>query len=124
MKPLMFVLSLFLFACASTKTNDSSQLDALLDQKNFIIESNAALPQVTSAMTSIANSGLLAPGSTAGRIDLVGTHNYLKVMGDSISGYLPYFGQSQGGNAYRNTNMAIQFDGIPSNFEQKKGKKK
>src|SRR5690606_7693517 len=57
------------------------------------------------------------PGSTAGQINLVGNTNYLRMDKDSISAYLPYFGERQMGGNYGGTNGGIEFEGVPKNLK-------
>lgn len=53
-------------------------------------------------MVSISSSRLFPPGGTVSRIDLTSNANYSEVHGDSISVYLPYFGERQMGYAFEN----------------------
>ncbi len=111
--------------CASSKVSEATNnqiLDSLVAKKNFQIESQTAYPQVTSSLISIANSGLLPPGESAGMINLSGNPNYLKMKGDSITAYLPYFGERQMGANTRNNNTGIKFDDISKEYSVEKGK--
>lgn len=108
-------------ACSSTRVSGLSPdqtavVDKLVDQKSFRIESDWAQPFLTNSMAQISNSGLLPPGSTAGRINLIGNSNYLQMEGDSVSAYLPYYGERQFGGGYA-SNGAIQFKGLPRGLE-------
>lgn len=112
--------------CASTKTQktvDSSTLDSLVAQKSMLIESQRAFPNVTNSLVSISNSGLLPPGDSAGSISLIGNPNYLKIKGDSVSGYLPYFGERQMGAYPGNNDTGIEFNGLAKKYRVKNGKK-
>jgi len=116
------VLGLLLLACgSSTKitgpTAESEKLDEMVAQKTFEIVSEWAMPQMTNAMNQISNSGLFPPGSAGNRITLIGNPNYLRVVGDSVSAYLPYYGERQMGGGYNGNTTAIKFDGIPEDFE-------
>ncbi|MGB5370884.1 MAG: DUF4251 domain-containing protein [Flavobacteriaceae bacterium] len=106
--------------CGAVSKNtlaETKALDELVVSKRFEIESDWALPLATNSLNSIANAGLLPPGSSANRISLVGNPNYLKVQGDSISAYLPYFGEQQMGAGYNNEGIAVQFKGVPVSYE-------
>jgi hypothetical protein len=96
---------------------ESELMGELMAKKSFRITSEWASPIVTNSIASISNAGLLPPGSTANRISLIGNSNYLKVMGDSVSAYLPYYGERQMGGGYDRDGGAIQFKGIPRDFE-------
>lgn len=74
-------------------------------------------------MVSINNSGLLPPGSNVSRIDLTGNSNYLKIDGDSISAYLPFYGERQLGGGYSNRTVGIEIDGEYRDLKVTKGKK-
>lgn len=113
-----------LFSCSSSKnTTSNSQIEALntlVENKNFSIESNWAYPQTTNALQQVLNSGLLPLGSGSGNINLIGNSNFLRISGDSISSYLPYFGERQMQIDYGGRDSAIEFNGIMENFKSKK----
>ena len=121
-KHLIILMAGLLVGCGTTSKSISSQtqikeLEELVSSKSFHIQSNWAMPLMTNSMNSIANAGLLPVGSTGSQISLIGNSNYLKVEGDTISAYLPYFGERQMGAAYSSNNNAIQFKGIPENYK-------
>lgn len=120
----ILLLSLFggaVMSCGSAKTMGTEakrqRLDELVSKKSFIIESDRAMPMATNSLNSISNAGLLPPGSSASQISLIGNSNYLKIMGDSIAVYLPYFGERQMGGGYDNDGPGIKFEGIPEDME-------
>jgi len=108
-----------LFGCASA-TNKSisetslNELEDLVSQQSFQIEADWAYPLMTQGIVSVANSGLLLPGSNANRIDLMGNSNYFRILGDSVFVSLPYFGERQIGGRYGNSDVGIRFEGKPS----------
>lgn len=89
----------------------------LIEFKEFTIESDFAYPQVTNAMSQVLNSQLLPPGNNAGAISLIGNANFLKMKGDSIFSYLPYYGERQMQVAYGGTDSAIQFNDLMHEIE-------
>jgi hypothetical protein len=103
---------------------ETEALDDLVASKKFEIVSDWALPLATNSLNSISNAGLLPPGSSANRISLVGNPNFLKVQGDSIAAYLPYFGEQQMGAGYNSEGGAVQFRGVPISYEAIKDKKR
>lgn len=108
-----------LFSCASSRTATQAEIDnlkALIESKTFEIESEWAEPQATLAMTQIANAGMLPNGSSAGNINLIGNANFFKMKGDTVSAYLPYFGERQSGGSYGGTDIGIVFEGEPENL--------
>lgn len=118
-----------LMSCGSSSKTmgskaESQQLDELVFKKSFEIKSDRAMPMATSSLNSISNAGLLPPGSSASQISLIGNPNYLKVMGDSVAVYLPYFGERQMGGGYDNDGPGIQFEGVPEDMEIKKDDEK
>ncbi len=124
---LVGVLSSLLLCCTGTKPGvpgsySNASLDGLVASKRFEIVSNWASPMLSRGVMAISNSGLLAPGSTAGRIDLTGNTNFLKIQEDSVSAYLPYYGERQMGGGY-NRNSGIEFKGIPTEYEVSKNTK-
>ena len=71
------------------------------------------MPMANNALNQIA----ARQGGNASRINLIGNPNYLKVKGDSVLAFLPYFGQRQRGGGYNNDGGGIKFEGIPKNYE-------
>lgn len=112
--------------CNSTQNITSEQqaeVDRLLAQRQFVIESDWALPLAVNSMNLLRNAGLIPPQSNANQINLIGNTNHFKVQGDSISVDLPFFGDRQIGGGF-NANTSIQFEGIPKVFEIKNVGKK
>ena len=101
----------------------SEVLEKLVEQKSFQIVSDWAQPMNTNAMNSIASSGLLLPGNSGSNISLIANPNYLKMMGDSVAAYLPYFGERQLSGGY-GTENAIKFNGLPDKLEVSRNSKK
>lgn len=110
-----------LLSCAASKNNASQEsidaLNQLVKEKHFRIESDWAYPRTTAAMQQVANSGLLGVGNSANAISLIGNHNHLTISGDSISSYLPYFGERQMHVGYGGVDAAIEFKGLMSNYK-------
>ncbi len=109
-------------ACRTAKTNDytEAQLTEFKDQienRRFIIDAKWANPLSTRSINAIANAGLLAPGSTTNRIDLIGTQSTLEIEGDSVSANLPYYGERQIAGVYNNADVGIKFNGLPNDFK-------
>jgi len=128
MKYLLIASLLFLFACGSTQRTvapsaESRALDQLLATKNFSISADWAYPNATASMAALSNTGLLGIGNTANAINLIGNPNFLKVIGDSISAFLPYYGERQMGAGYGSDN-GIEFNGIPETYSLKKDEQK
>ena len=114
MKSIYLFTCLILFtalSCKSSKTNPTDaqilSLEQLVKTKNFTIESDRAYPQVSNAMMQVFNSGMLQQGNNAGSISLIGNANFLTISGDSITSYLPYFGERQMNVEYGGTDSAI-----------------
>lgn len=126
----LIVLCCSLFSCKSSKKALSpAQIEAfniLVTSNEFIIESDVAYPQVTSAVSQVLNSQLfLANGNNASAINLVGNANFLKVKGDSVFSYLPYFGERQMQVAYGGIDdSAIEFNDVMEDYTIKENKDK
>tara|TARA_R110002049_G_scaffold87533_1_gene221884 strand:+ start:29900 stop:30460 length:561 start_codon:yes stop_codon:yes gene_type:complete len=114
-----------LFSCGASKTRvtyaDIEALEALVKGRQFTIESDWAYPQTTGALQQILSSGLLQ-GASAGSINLIGNTNFLTISGDSISAYLPYFGERQMQVNYGGGDSTIEFNGIMENYLVEKNK--
>lgn len=118
-KFIVLALSFSFISCGSSqKTNSTDKwiLNNLITEQTFEIESRWAQPMTTGAYSQAVN-GLLPPGSTVGQISLIGNSNYLKMEKDSVSAYLPYFGERQMGGNYGGTNGGIEFEGVPEDLE-------
>ncbi|WP_396637761.1 DUF4251 domain-containing protein [Maribacter sp. R77961] len=117
----LIVVLVVLLGCSSTKkTNvnpeELAAFKRFVENGRFEFNATAAFPLQTQAFTSVANSGLLQPGSNSGRIDLTGNPSYIKIMGDSISAYLPYFGERRVSGGY-GANTDISFNGRVKDYE-------
>jgi len=129
MKSIYLLIVLFIMATTSCNSSKSvlgqAEMDAfntMVTNKQFRIESNWAYPQVTTAMQQVLSSGLLQPGSSAGSINLIGNYNFLRISGDSITSYLPYFGERQMNVAYGGGDSAIEFKGLIENYKAVRNK--
>ncbi|MFD1162162.1 MULTISPECIES: DUF4251 domain-containing protein [Hwangdonia] len=129
MKPLSIItliVAIAFFSCksASSKVTDEEikALETLVENKNFSIESNWAFPRTTAAMQRVLNSGMLPAGSSTGAINLIGNSNFLTISGDSITSYLPYYGERHTNVGYGGSDGAIQLKGIVENYTVTQGK--
>ena len=124
MKAVYVCLSLIAFtllSCGASKVTQAqiNALDQLVKNQKFSITFDWAYPMTTTAMQQVLNSGLLPPGSTSGSINLIGNPNVLTLSGDSISSYLPYFGERQMRVDYGGRDAAIQFEGLVEDYTTK-----
>ncbi len=119
-----------LASCGANKTpkysvEERSQLKELVEEKQISMQARWANPMATASLNSIANSGLLPPGSTVNRIDLQGMRSFLEIKGDSVIADLPYYGERQIAGTYNNNDVGIKFRGVPEDykavFNEKKG---
>jgi hypothetical protein len=125
MKQIGYILVLtIILSCSGTKTyteqdlQQYSQLKALVESKQLQIRSNFARPMATTAFMQVANSGILGPGNSATNIDIASNSNLLKIQGDSITGYFPFFGEQRFGSSYPSgNNQGIDFKGIPKDYK-------
>ncbi|MAP55330.1 DUF4251 domain-containing protein [Altibacter sp.] len=125
---LTIILAAVLISCGTSKdgtayAESAKVLDALVAAEAFQIESDVANPMVTSGLNALSNSGLLPAGSSAGRINLIGNSNFLRVEGNEVSAYLPYYGERRTGASFDNKS-AIEFDGEPYSYTVSKDEAK
>lgn len=116
----MSLVAITVLSCGSSKPVTQAQMDALdqlVQNRHFSIESDWAYPLTTGAVQQVLNSGLLPPGSSSGSINLIGNSNFLTVSGDSITSYLPYFGERQMNVDYGGTDNAIQLKGTMEHYQ-------
>lgn len=120
---LIVLVCTFIVSCSSTKTNATPEqlqaLDELVESQSFVIESEWALPQTSSSLIALQNSGLLAPGDNASRFSLIGNPNFLKLKGEAIESHLPYFGERQMVNN-RNDEGGIKLENTIKNYKVEK----
>ena len=117
---LIFSGCLLFNSCSSSKVKASPEqimkLTELVNAKNFEINSDMAYPQVSSAMNSIQNSGLIPPGSNVNQINLIGNVNFIRIKGDSIYAELPYFGERQMNAGYNGSDASISIENTMQNY--------
>lgn len=115
-------LALLMTACASgpkTKATPAelAAFEKMVSSKSFQIDANWAQPMASQGLNSIANAGLLPPGSSVSRIDITGSNGYLRMVGDSVMAELPYFGERRmGGGTYNPQESGVNFKGVPKEF--------
>ncbi len=112
---------LALGSCGSGKkaAYSDAELEAFktfLENKEFVFKARWANPLASQGLNAIANAGLLAPGSTAGRIDLFNSNNTLEINGDTITANLPYYGERRFAGGYNTNNTGIKFNDTPEDY--------
>ena len=121
----LFVL-LVLNGCGSAwepiSNAEWDRLERIVTERNFNIEAQWAEPLPDNSLNNLANAGLLPPGSTASRINLIGNANYLNMRGDSVKTQLPYWGERQTVQAYGRTE-GISFSGLAEDIRSSKNEK-
>lgn len=124
MKYALYIMTVaLLIGCGNIKTftaqEDSAykNLQDLVAAKNFEIIAHTARPMTSTALTQVLNSGILAPGNTVANINIIGTSNYLKVKGDTIQAYLPFFGEQFFGGNPGSNHQGISFNDIPEDYK-------
>ncbi len=120
---ILFISTLVLISCGTTEMvnltsiQNPSETQQMILNRNFEFSASFANPMATNELNQIANSNLLGPGNSAGRISLIGNTNYLIVRNDSVNAYLPYYGTRQVITGIGNSTNAIQFEGLAKNYE-------
>ncbi|WP_419211641.1 DUF4251 domain-containing protein [Maribacter sp. X9] len=116
---LYLLLTTSIVGCGTSKldSKEIEELQSLLETKSFEFKADRVNPMATQSLNAISNSGLLPPGSNAGSIQLNGGNNFLKIMGDSVSANLPYYGERRFGGGY-GSDAGIEFNGIPTHYSQ------
>ena len=120
--------AIILLSCGAQKESISSaemaKLEEMVNSKSFHLDARWANPLATRSMNAIATSGLLPPGSSPNRIDIVGTASYLEMRNDSVFAVLPYYGERQFGSVYNAQETGVKFEGVPEDFEMTFNEKK
>lgn len=125
----ILILCISVLNCANSKVNTQNNQDAyyhlisFVESKNFEIVLNRAEPQMSNALIQVLNSNMSPPGSTPSNIFLNGYYS-LKIVGDTIKTYLPYYGERFFGVSPGSNSEGIIFNGIPNNYKIKTNQKK
>lgn len=93
--------------CQSTaaplSTEQQARLDKLVENREFVFDAKYAMPLSSQAYISAANMGFtMARGNSPTNINLTGDGYYLRMYGDSVEIYLPYFGTRENITNYNN----------------------
>lgn len=115
----MFLSLILMVSCAASSKATPEQkaaLDKMVSEKQMEIRALWAQPMASQGLTSIANAGLLPPGSTASRIDVSSSGGYLRIVGDSVMADLPYYGERRMGGGYNTRDVGVKFNGVPEEF--------
>lgn len=129
MRAVILIISLSIFVFTSCKSSllemTQAELDAfnnIVNNQKFQIESDWLYPQGSAALQRVLNSGILQGGSTSNAISLLGNYNFLKISGDSISSYLPFYGERHMQVGYGGGDSAIEFEGTVKNYRVERNK--
>ena len=129
----IILLTLVLFLCCSStrnvgaNTSQESQLNELkevLATKSFKFIAETAHPMQTYAVTQVTNALLRNTGNTAGTIFLTGSGDYIKIVGDTVTAEMSYFGELRIVSSIDQRDNGINFNGEPLNFVITKHKKR
>lgn len=122
---IVIILSIVFMNCGPGKrvatAEELEKVHAVVKMDTLKIRSQWANPLNAN---DIINIGLLPPDSAAGNINLIGNPNYFKIIGDSLSIFLPYYGRRQLGGTYNPSEVGIAFEGKPKVFKQEFNEKR
>lgn len=124
---LAIMVSMLAFSCKSSesmaeRTQALNNLETKINNKNFKIDINTVIPFNTNATTQVLNNLMRYTGNTGNRITVNGY--YITFKNDSISGYLPYYGEQQLSSNRYNSDLGIEFSGKPKEYSLDKHKRK
>ena len=116
--PILFLL-LFAASCKTAKAPLSDQewerLERIVTDRNFEFEAQWAEPLPDQSINALSGAGMLPPGSSPNRINLIGNPNYFVMKGDSVRTQLPYWGERQTVQTYGRAE-GINFEGQAENI--------
>lgn len=116
------ILGLLICSCGNSRSYSEQDQQAyqnltnLVASKQFEIVSHTARPMPTMAFTQVANTNILGPGNTAANINIIGTTNSLRIVADTVSAYLPYYGEQNFAAMPGNNHQGIEFKSMPENY--------
>lgn len=115
------IICILCIGCSASRNAVTANpaLDALMDEPAFTFEVRNVEPQVTTALTRLANSGIIQPGNTIGNINVAGNGYFLSMDGDQVKANMPYYGERQMGGGY-NSDSGVVFDGTAKNIKIEK----
>lgn len=128
MKTLVFkiacivVLGFVLISCGASnkmRAADNDEAGKLIESGYFEFQADWAMPLNANDMNVLADAGLLRVGDSPNRINLLGNPNFLKIEGDTVAAYLPFYGVQQFNVNMNATDQAINFDEEAKNYKVK-----
>lgn len=122
----------FLVGCSSTKSAEETalknqqfdELKELVADRSFVFSAESAYPMQSYAVLQVNNALFRNTGNSAGRIDLAGNGDFIKVIGDTVLGKLPYFGEVRVVSSLDPNDSGINFNGTPDAYEVIENQKK
>lgn len=98
-----------------------ARLDSLVENREFLIHADFAVPLATQAYLSAANLGYAqARGSSPARVNLTGEGYFLSLKKDSVRTDLPYFGTRDNVTNYGRRGGGIKLETEIEDFSQRK----
>lgn len=120
LKNLSFALILTVFAFKANAQTDKTTTAKIVADKNYVFVATAALPMNATDINNVISK---MPGNIgAGTINLNGSNYDLKIVGDSIIAYLPYYGRSFSAPINRD-DSGIKFTSTDFTYKAEKRKK-
>ena len=121
----LFLLSLM--SCASTinVAERNEKINSLVDGGVFEIKNEVATPVAGKSMMMV--SDIIAPRDNATNLSLDRNDSYFKIKNDSISVYLPFFGERRilnYGHSATNHESFIVYTGVPQRLKSSFDKEK
>lgn len=115
------LIALLIFSCGSGKdTVSEARKEAvreMIESRQFEFTGDWAIPMSGNDMNQVWRAGLLQPGDSPNRINLIGNYNFLKVNKDSISAFLPFYGGQQFNVNVNSRDQAIQFEEVAKDLQ-------
>lgn len=119
---LVFAVSCKTSESATQRAEKLNNLETILKSKDFKIDINTVLPFNTNATTQVLNQVMRNTGNTANQINVNGYD--ITVKNDTVTGYLPYYGEQRLSSTRYNASLGIEFSGVPQDYELSKHQKK
>lgn len=119
------ILILFLlFNCGGAKSEAElankarayEHLKSLVASQTFKFNAEASYPIQSNSVVNVTTALLRTTGSNGTRQDLTGNGDYIKILNDSVSGDLAYFGELRIADYTSVNNGGIEFSGEPLEY--------
>jgi hypothetical protein len=116
----LFVIILSLCTISAFAQTKKEVTNKIVPEKNYVFVATTAIPMNSVQINSVLSK--MVPGTSANNINIDGSGYDVKVVGDSIIAYLPYYGISYA-SPRNGTDGGIKFTSTKNSYTSDRGKR-